>query len=79
MARSIAFPLTIKALEFGKSDLILGGRPISRAFLKSALETFLLAITFSPFVVTRVGDSCFGSSILKSAFSTSTLALTFCF
>jgi hypothetical protein len=49
MARSITFPLTIKALEFGKRVLMLGGRPISRTFLKSALETLLLAMAFSPF------------------------------
>jgi hypothetical protein len=30
------------------------------AFLKSPLETFLLAMTSSPFVVTCVRDSCFG-------------------
>src|SRR4030042_4159624 len=35
IARSMTFPLTISALEFGNNLLILGGRPISRAFLKS--------------------------------------------
>ena len=50
IARSTTFQLTIKALEFGKSFLILGGRPISRAFLKSAFETFLFAMAFSPFI-----------------------------
>jgi hypothetical protein len=43
----------------GKSLLIFGGRPISMALLKSALETFLFAMAFSPFVLTCFGDSIF--------------------
>jgi hypothetical protein len=35
MALSMTLPLTIKALEFGKSFAMCGGRPISRAFKKS--------------------------------------------
>jgi hypothetical protein len=35
MALSMTLPLTIKALEFGKSFAMFGGRPISRAFKKS--------------------------------------------
>jgi hypothetical protein len=49
MPRSTALPLTIKAFELGKNLLMVGGRPISSAFLKSALETFCFAITHSPY------------------------------
>jgi hypothetical protein len=57
MARSTTFPLTIKAFELGKSFLILGGRPISRALLKPVEEAFLFAMAFPPFKVIRAGDS----------------------
>jgi hypothetical protein len=36
-------------LEFGKSFLILGGLPISRAFLKPAGEAFVLVMVFISF------------------------------
>jgi hypothetical protein len=36
IALSMAFPLTINALELGKSVTTLGGRPIWSAFSKSA-------------------------------------------
>jgi hypothetical protein len=36
MAWSINFPLIIRALELGKSETILGGRPMLSAVLKSA-------------------------------------------
>jgi hypothetical protein len=69
MARSTTLPLTIKAWELGKSLLIVGGLPISRAFLKPAGEAFALAMTLSPFVVTRIDDSSSGSSNLKPEIS----------
>jgi hypothetical protein len=34
MARSIAFPLTIRAFELGKSRVMLGGRPTASASSK---------------------------------------------
>src|SRR3990172_13358313 len=49
IARSTTFPLTINALELGKSFLILGGRPISRVFETSAEDIVFLAMAFSPF------------------------------
>jgi hypothetical protein len=50
MDRSTAFPLTMRALELGKSFLIFGGRPTSRAFEKSVADTVLFAIVLSPFI-----------------------------
>jgi hypothetical protein len=44
MARSITLPLTNKACELGKSLTIFGGRPISRAFLKSADSSDILIL-----------------------------------
>jgi hypothetical protein len=48
MARSIALPLTIRALEFGKSFTTLGGRPIFSALLKSVLYPGRLAVMALP-------------------------------
>jgi hypothetical protein len=43
------FPLTINALEFGKSFFTFGGRPISRAFSKSfAAGDFFSGMAQSP-------------------------------
>jgi hypothetical protein len=44
-------PLTINAFEFGKSLVMLGGRPICNAFAKStAFTVFVPAMILPPFV-----------------------------
>jgi hypothetical protein len=49
MALSINFPLTIKAWEFGKHLTTFGGRPICKAFSKSAaVPLFVSAMTLPP-------------------------------
>ena len=48
MARSIALPLTIRALELGKSLTTLGGRPIFSALLKSVLYPGCFAVMALP-------------------------------
>jgi hypothetical protein len=57
MARSINFPLTKRALEFGKHLTTFGGRPICKAFSKSAVLLLLVAaMAYPPYylVINRV-------------------------
>jgi hypothetical protein len=48
MALSIYFPLTIRALEFGKHLATFGGRPICNAFSKSAVLPLLVSAMAVP-------------------------------
>jgi hypothetical protein len=51
MALSMYFPLTMSARELGNSFLILGGRPISKAFKKSWEYTAVDCVMASPLYI----------------------------